>query len=83
MLGSLSLAIDLHQKTFSTKEEITEFIRSSLSYLETARPTGVNMTDCAKRLNALLDTLLEDSASTVESITERCVTLWHYNTKLK
>ena len=71
VLGSLALAVDLHHKTFSNKDEIAEFITSSLEYLKTARPTGVNMADCAKRINALLQQLMADPNSTVDSIRER------------
>ena len=73
VLGSLALAIELHHTSFSSKEELEAFIIKSLEYLKTARPTGVNMADCAIRINALLKHLMKDPESTIDSIKERYV----------
>ena len=68
VVGSLSLAVELNGTTFTTLEELTEFVEKKLEYLVIARPTAVNMTDCQRKLTALVHSMAADKAATVDAV---------------
>lgn len=54
IVGSLSLAIEILPKSFSSTEELENFVTEKLQYLTTARPTAVNIMEAAKHLIAFV-----------------------------
>jgi len=57
IVGCLSLAMELHGKQFTTKDELLKFVSERLDYLVTARPTAVNMKKAADQLKILAEKL--------------------------
>ncbi|KAI8889290.1 S-methyl-5-thioribose-1-phosphate isomerase [Backusella circina FSU 941] len=58
IVAALSLAVDantrLEKGEFSTVQEASEFLQTSLEYLKTSRPTAVNLFDAAAKLSELI-----------------------------
>jgi methylthioribose-1-phosphate isomerase len=65
-VGSLSLAVELYAKIFSTPSELVEFCKTKLDYLVSSRPTAVNMKKAADYLQAFTKAFFSDAALTVD-----------------
>ncbi|XP_020613351.1 methylthioribose-1-phosphate isomerase-like [Orbicella faveolata] len=50
IVGSLSLAIEILPRSFSSTEELENFVTEKLQYLMKARPTAVNIMEASKHL---------------------------------
>ncbi|XP_022799998.1 methylthioribose-1-phosphate isomerase-like isoform X2 [Stylophora pistillata] len=61
LVGALSLAVELLPVSFSSKEELKNFVAEKLQYLTTARPTAVNIMEAAKHLTLFV----KDSSSKI------------------
>ncbi|KAL8562321.1 hypothetical protein ACOMHN_037277 [Nucella lapillus] len=72
IVGCLSMAVELGQKSFDTMADLEAFIIDRLNYLVTARPTAVNMADAAFRNISFIKTL---SAQTNHSPEEAVIKL--------
>lgn len=55
--GVLTCAVELKKEMFSSINEIIQFINKSMNYLVTARPTAVNISDAAEKLERFLEDL--------------------------
>ena len=64
--GVLSVAVELHKRSFASVEDIQKFTSDQLDYLVTSRPTAVNMADAAQKLKNYLP-LLAHECSSVQS----------------
>jgi methylthioribose-1-phosphate isomerase len=49
--GILTVAVQVELKTFETAEELHSFVNESMKYLITSRPTAVNISDAAHKLD--------------------------------
>ncbi|KAK5649978.1 hypothetical protein RI129_001007 [Pyrocoelia pectoralis] len=65
IVGCLSLAVELYNKSFDSKNDLLEFITNKLNYLITSRPTAVNMKLATDDLISLGNELSKDSSVTV------------------
>ncbi|KAI8969824.1 S-methyl-5-thioribose-1-phosphate isomerase [Pilobolus umbonatus] len=58
IVAALSLAVDIHHRyesgQFTSVTEVVQFIKNSLEYLKTSRPTAVNLFDAAGKLDTLI-----------------------------
>ncbi|XP_008104502.1 methylthioribose-1-phosphate isomerase isoform X2 [Anolis carolinensis] len=75
IIGCLSLAVELHNKT-TTEESVDNletFVLDSLSYLVSARPTAVNMAQAAQELGRIVRQEAKREGSTVESLREKVI----------
>ncbi|EDO49882.1 predicted protein [Nematostella vectensis] len=61
IVGALSLAAEIYSKPFASSEELAEFVKQKLQYLNTARPTAVNMTNAVIELTAFVADLTKCS----------------------
>jgi len=57
IVSALSLAVEMLPKSFSSVEELLQFVTEKMEYLTTARPTAVNISDTAKELISLVSYL--------------------------
>ncbi|XP_072162939.1 methylthioribose-1-phosphate isomerase-like [Diadema setosum] len=73
IVGTLSLAVELTRMDFGSKEELVTHVCDRFNYLNTARPTAVNMSEAVKRFTALTQQLATDADSTVQSIKDRII----------
>ncbi|XP_041466017.1 methylthioribose-1-phosphate isomerase-like [Lytechinus variegatus] len=73
IVGSLSLAVELSGMSFESKSELVSFICKQFRYLNTARPTAVNMSEAVKRFTSLAEELGSDSETTMESLKDRII----------
>ena len=67
LVGALSLAVEILPMSFSSKEEVENFVAEKLQYLTTARPTAVNIMEAAKHLTLFVKDL-SSKLSNTESI---------------
>lgn len=74
MVGCLSLAVELLKSDFCSVPELVTFIHEKLSYLVTARPTAVNMSDSAKTFSRKASELSQSPGITVTDLKNRIVT---------
>jgi len=56
VVGALSLAVELHEKQWTSTADLCAYVRERLKYLVSARPTAVNMADTQLKIEALLVT---------------------------
>ncbi|KAJ9297593.1 hypothetical protein DTO271G3_4368 [Paecilomyces variotii] len=73
IVAALSLAVELkslmtHGKLSTSAEEVQLLIREKLHYLTTSRPTAVNLSDAARKLEAHVSTEAKKSESTGDSV---------------
>lgn len=61
IVGCLSLAVELYDKTFKTLLDLQDFVVERLDYLVTSRPTAVNMADAAYHFKAFIKTLAAET----------------------
>ncbi|XP_038640950.1 methylthioribose-1-phosphate isomerase [Scyliorhinus canicula] len=73
IVGCLSLAVELHQREESVKEDLATFVRESLDYLVTSRPTAVNMARAAQDLSDFVVSEVQRPDSTAESLKEKLI----------
>ncbi|XP_076462224.1 methylthioribose-1-phosphate isomerase-like [Babylonia areolata] len=66
IVGCLSLAVELDQKTFESVAGLQTFVVERLNYLVSARPTAVNMADAASRTIAFMKTLVAQNSISPE-----------------
>ncbi|KAJ8305314.1 hypothetical protein KUTeg_015859 [Tegillarca granosa] len=71
MVGCLSLAVELLKSDFCSVPELVTFIHEKLSYLVTARPTAVNMSDSAKTFSRKASELSQSPGITVTDLKNR------------
>ena len=57
IVGSLSLVIEILPKSFSSTEELENFVTEKLLYLTKARPTAVNIMEASKHLVSFVKNL--------------------------
>lgn len=79
IVAALSLAVELHRKTFDSKEKMNEYVSKNLNYLSTSRPTAVNLGHVVKLLIDLTELYLKDESINVDSMKEK---LLHETEKL-
>ena len=63
ILGCLSLAVELHDKSFDSSQSICEFVEEQMNYLVTARPTAVNLSKAATTIIKMTKQLLQDNCT--------------------
>ncbi|KAL1852333.1 S-methyl-5-thioribose-1-phosphate isomerase [Paecilomyces lecythidis] len=73
IVAALSLAVELETlikdgKLSANAEEVQLLIREKLHYLTTSRPTAVNLSDAARKLEAHVSTQARESGSTGKSV---------------
>ncbi|XP_053245960.1 methylthioribose-1-phosphate isomerase [Podarcis raffonei] len=75
IVGCLSLAVELHTKgnAEQTVGSLEKFVADSLRYLESARPTAVNMARAAQELGHFVCQEAKREGSTVESLQESVI----------
>uniref|UniRef100_UPI00398E5638 methylthioribose-1-phosphate isomerase n=1 Tax=Pristiophorus japonicus TaxID=55135 RepID=UPI00398E5638 len=73
IVGSLSLAVELHGGKPRDKEGLATFALESLDYLVTARPTAVNMARAARELSDFVASEVKRPDSTAESFKENLI----------
>jgi len=66
VVGALSLAVELHQKSLQSKQELQEFVSKSMDYLVTARPTAVNIGRAAIDIKRECQRLIGDDITTCQ-----------------
>ncbi|XP_003389526.1 PREDICTED: methylthioribose-1-phosphate isomerase-like [Amphimedon queenslandica] len=59
IVGALSIAVELKKRNFLSLSELSSFVNESFSYLQSARPTAVNITEAAKRFSEITQGLVE------------------------
>lgn len=72
IVGALSLVVEMLPVTFSSLEEIVQFVTNKMEYLTTARPTAVNISQTAKELITFV-THLSSVAMDVEDVKMKVV----------
>ena len=73
VVGALSLAVELHEKSFNNVKDLVNHVTKRLEFLVTARPTAVNMADASKKLSSMAKMLAEDDQLTVMDVKNRYV----------
>lgn len=73
IIAALSLAVELENliadgKLPPSAEDVQLLIREKLQYLTTSRPTAVNLSDAARKLEVLVSTQAKESGSTGNSV---------------
>ena len=73
IVASLALAAELHTllahgKLPTTGQEVEDLINNRLTYLETSRPTAVNLHDAAKKLGAVTKRASQAEGSTGQGV---------------
>jgi methylthioribose-1-phosphate isomerase len=72
IVAALSLAVDLQSRSklgeFDTSASAVEFIRSSLEYLKTSRPTAVNLFDAAGKLWRIVEQRAETATNSLDIV---------------
>ncbi|CAH1979907.1 unnamed protein product [Acanthoscelides obtectus] len=68
IVGCLSLAVDLRNEKFDSKQQMRQEIEGKLNYLVSSRPTAVNMKIAAEDLIDLANQLSKDSNVTLENM---------------
>lgn len=72
IVGALSLVVEMLPRTFTSVEELLQFVTEKLEYLTTARPTAVNISETAKDLISLV-TYLSSVTKDTEDIKMKVV----------
>lgn len=73
IVGVLSLAAEVSEGTYQSKEEILEHMQKQLEYLLTSRPTAVNLKTAADEIDILAQALYADASISVEDMKDRIV----------
>ncbi|XP_038109577.1 methylthioribose-1-phosphate isomerase isoform X2 [Culex quinquefasciatus] len=73
IVGCLSLAVEIYNETFITKQMFKQEIEGKLNYLVSARPTAVNMKLAADDLIGMVNDWVEKSVISVTEIKERFI----------
>ncbi|XP_023239875.1 methylthioribose-1-phosphate isomerase-like [Centruroides sculpturatus] len=73
LVGALSLAVELQEKSFVNKDQLHELIIKQLEYLVTARPTAVNMKNAAKYLCNLSETYLQQNTIDIDTMKNKII----------
>ncbi|CAO3690020.1 unnamed protein product [Umbelopsis vinacea] len=72
IVAALSLAVDLQSRSklgeFDSSASAVEFIRSSLEYLKTSRPTAVNLFDAAGKLWRIVEQRAETATNSLDIV---------------
>jgi methylthioribose-1-phosphate isomerase len=73
IVAALSLASELHElsirnKISTTAEDVTAFIRERLGHLVSSRPTAVNLSDAARKLEVIVSERSQTPGSTAQDI---------------
>lgn len=69
----LGVAVELNEKDVSSKEQLYEVVKEQLEYLQTSRPTAVNLRNAASRMISLLSVQLQDNKLSVNDMKERII----------
>lgn len=70
-MGCLSLAVELKNENFASKNQLRQDIEGKLNYLVSSRPTAVNMKIAAEELIELANQLSKDTDVTVDDMKSR------------
>lgn len=68
IVGCLSLAVEIQDRTYASKEELRCDVEGKLNYLVSSRPTAVNMKIAAEELIALANKLAADGKGDVNDM---------------
>ncbi|KAG2182495.1 hypothetical protein INT43_007426 [Umbelopsis isabellina] len=72
IVAALSLAVDLQNRynlgEFDSTSSAVEFVRQSLEYLKTSRPTAVNLFDAAKKLWLIVEERAKIASSSLDIV---------------
>ncbi|EGD74153.1 methylthioribose-1-phosphate isomerase [Salpingoeca rosetta] len=68
IVAALSLAVELHKRTFASAGDAAAFIKTSLDHLRTSRPTAVNLFEAANKLEALSAKLAAQEGATAQQV---------------
>ncbi|KAL4935758.1 hypothetical protein BDV06DRAFT_206343 [Aspergillus oleicola] len=79
IVAALSLATELQQlltqnKLPSNAEEVAAFITERLTYLVSSRPTAVNLSDAARKLESIVSKKSQSPESTAQDVTNAFIT---------
>ncbi|XP_013776970.1 methylthioribose-1-phosphate isomerase-like isoform X2 [Limulus polyphemus] len=69
----LGVAVELNEKDFNSKEQLYEVVKEQLEYLQTSRPTAINLRNAANRIISLLSVQLQDNKLSVNDMKERII----------
>ena len=50
VVACLSLAVEIYDKSFSSKDALSTYVQKKMKYLVTARPTAVNILDAERKV---------------------------------
>lgn len=73
IVGCLSLAVEIYNEQYETKQMFKQEIEGKLNYLVSARPTAVNMKLATDELISLVNGWVDDSSISVIEIKERFI----------
>ncbi|KFM78652.1 Methylthioribose-1-phosphate isomerase, partial [Stegodyphus mimosarum] len=73
IVAALSLAVELAERKFSSKEDLHKFVCENLNYLATSRPTAVNLCQVVKLISNLSEQYLLDNAFSEDMMKERLI----------
>ncbi|XP_054718863.1 methylthioribose-1-phosphate isomerase-like [Uloborus diversus] len=68
IVAALSLAVELNKKTFLSKDELHNYVKESLQYLATSRPTAVNLCQVVKLITELSAEYFRNGSYTSEEM---------------
>lgn len=68
IVGCLSLAVEVFDEKFDTKQTFKQEVEGKLNYLVSARPTAVNMKLAAEDLISLANALAQDESVSVDTM---------------
>lgn len=55
VVATLGIKVELFKRSFASAEELRYFVRKSVEFLRTSRPTAVNLQNDTERLLNILD----------------------------
>lgn len=79
IVAALGLSVELYQKkdSFSSIEDVSEFLLERMQYLRESRPTAVNLFQAMDQLSSLVrDSSFESVSELVDSFIESCEAIW-------
>ncbi|KAK9492507.1 hypothetical protein V1508DRAFT_355502 [Lipomyces doorenjongii] len=67
IVAALALAVELANTEFESADDVREFVGDKLKYLVTSRPTAVNLSDAARKLENLVNETDGDATTVVRA----------------
>ena len=71
VVAALSLAVELHLMTFTSVDDLTNYVLEKMDYLISARPTAVNVVDAKRKFVKLFQEWSKESETKTEDIKKR------------